>query len=247
MVSWRKFGWQLPPSIKFGPLSSVVLLLVYLAVVLIGSGLFYCVYQRKNRFADFDFDSRRTWLPASENVHPMLLLLFRAAVLVYCILTLRQLEADWMFYTVWNFTLLTVYFFLSMVHSLVGLIASSTGMREDTFSPAGFTHKLQAMVYSCELPAALLVDVVVWTILVPYAYSAAATPCTATIAQAQNKTVAECTATKIAAYESALITTQNLTVHGGNGLFMMIELLLSQMPLHASSIVFVTWWALLCK
>ena len=116
-------------------------------------------------------------------------------------------------------------------------------------SPARWTHKLQSIIFAIELPSALLVDLVLWTILVPAAYQIAKTPCTAAAAAAAptiNHTIVECTELKIEAFEVGEFESwTNYTVHGVNGLLMLTELLLNRLPIKTGSIAFVTWWALL--
>ena len=113
---------------------------------------------------------------------------------------------------IWNFSLLTLYFFVATINSAMGCFADarrdssgggSTALlgEKSRIELAGWPQKLQLVLLEIEAPAAFLIDLVVWTVLVPAAdgaaageCQAAADSCTQQYALSHNETVAECIA-----------------------------------------------------
>jgi hypothetical protein len=111
-------------------------------------------------------------------------------------------------------------------------------------------EKFQVALFSVELPAALLVTVVFWTILAPDMVAAAryGPNCTAAEAMKENVSEVNCTeirdAERLAGTEAMLVSTDNLSQHAANSVIMLLELLLNKLRLRPLNGVLVGLWAL---
>ena len=263
------FAWSMPPSVG----GSMPALCVFLAGLTALTVTLFVRHERSSNGVD--------WLFAKADAHamlggmpPELLLVYRIAVFVFCADQLASQIQGAMFYTIWNFSLLTVYFLVALINSATGCYhyRCDDGAKQPSFgllgrpppTPlAGFAQKLQLVLFEIEAPAAFLIDLVVWTVLVPAADAGAvavcqdlANRCTHAYADQHNQTVAACIATQL--HNSTLAECQRneynaqnavmhswgmYVVHGMNSLFIFIELVFSRLPIRPWHVFFTGWWA----
>ena len=277
----------LPPSVD----GSVPMLLLLFVLTVGATGSLYLRHERSSP-GDWSFaaaDAHRSSCLQGCDRQGLLLLLYRATVLAIGLYTLSMQVQGFMFYTVWNFALLTAYFGVATANSLLGcprppnnsLLGFMTA-HDDGKEPlrggepeagalgrfrrepeAGLLQKLQLLLLEVEIPAAILLDLVVWTVLVPEsragaegACAAAAASCTPQVAAQHNITVAqcvrdvlhnhtlpECEALELQAADAVYYNWGMYMVHGLNSVFMLVELCLNRLPIRPWHVFFTGWWA----
>eukprot|EP01048_Picozoa_sp_COSAG05_P013257 COSAG05_NODE_1394_length_4994_cov_33.750358_2_plen_432_part_00 len=273
------YPWALPPSSA----PSVPILIVLMALVLVGSIAVYLHGRDGNQWraeqgccTDSAFACMPAWVLAVYR-------LAAAAVGAWQLSGLFVSGSEWVFcaYTIWNMSLLTVYFTVGVLNYLAarldmkcgnisaGLDIASGGLgitagleitaRQDLAQhlvPASQRsslrplEKAQLVLFAIELPAALLVTFVFWTVLAPQALSAAEYEpnCTPAEALAQNETIANCTKhrdeERLLGAEAGLVSVNNLVQHAANSAMMVLEMMLNKLQLRPLYGVFVGLWAL---
>ena len=274
----RSGSMALPPSVD----GSVPMLLLLFVLTIGGTVSLYLRHERSSP-GDWSFaaaDAHRSSCLQGCDRQGLLLLLYRATVLAIGLYTLSMQVQGFMFYTVWNFALLTAYFGVATANSLLGCCRPAA--HDDGKEPlrggepeagalgrfrrepeAGLLQKLQLLLLSVEIPAAILLDLVVWTVLVPEsragaegACAAAAASCTPQVAAQHNVTVAqcvrdvlhnytlpECEALELQAADAVYFNWGMYMVHGLNSVFMLVELCLNRLPIRPWHVFFTGWWA----
>lgn len=280
----------MPPAIP-------VLLLMF-AVVLVAGAWYLRQHHTTSRGADWVFQRSATWQTQVSWLPPVVLLVFRLAAFGVALWQLGRLLLPnggagffaYNAYTVWNYTLLTLYFAIASVHSLCGVLrddkaggqaaVGDVNDREAALMPGGgaalaaWHHKLQLVLFEIELPAALLVTLIFWTVLAPGAVASARCDwcpdavdnstlgtssssalscgkCVSNCSAAHHSSVhasgsasAQCGAHQVRLAQDGVVNTGNLMMHAANSLFMVLEMVLNKLPMHKAHFVFVGWWAL---
>lgn len=154
----ERFPYALPPSAG----GSVPALCVFLAGLTALSVTLFVRHERSTNGADWVFAKADAHAMLG-NLPPELLLVYRVAVFVFCFYSLTSQIQGAMFYTIWNFSLLTVYFLVALINSATGCYHArcGDGARQPSFGLlgrppppplAGFAQKLQLVLFEIEVP-----------------------------------------------------------------------------------------------
>eukprot|EP00049_Salpingoeca_infusionum_P027776 m.34229 g.34229 ORF g.34229 m.34229 type:complete len:290 (+) comp9750_c0_seq1:27-896(+) len=120
------------------------------------------------------------------------------------------------FYTIWNFTMLMVYFCLAAFQSLRARITATS---DDKTPSSAFVDRTTFALFEICAAMVLLVDVVLWSVLYPHAIKSG------------NQAAID-----------GILNFGSYNVHGANLLFMAGEMVLSQMVVVPSHVLFVGVW-----
>ena len=252
------YPWALPPS--SGP--SVIMLIVLMALVLAGS---VYVYAHGNDASQWKAERDCCTESAFAYIPAWLLALYRLIAVAIGVWQLSGLFAsgsEWAFcaYTIWNMSLLTAYFIVALVNYIFTHWKTRPNDQHDNVkhllvpvnqqSSLRPREKAQLVLFAIELPAALLVTFVFWTILAPeILYSDSHRPnCTFSEALALNKTVINCTTyydeEGLQSAEKSLVSVDNLVQHAINSAMMLLEMTFNKLRLRPLHAVFVGLWSL---
>jgi hypothetical protein len=116
------------------------------------------------------------------------------------------------YFTVWNYTLLTVYFALATWYSLRRLHSDTGGNRYAT----NLTQRFFLIVYPIVLTMTFFVDAITWEVLFP-------------------DSVASHT-------EYAFLNFSSINMHSINFFMMMVELLLNRLPIKSHHVIYLMLW-----
>lgn len=163
-------GYRWPPPSDRG---SLWLVLALLFVVIVGGTAYLVVSEKRLRKrgepSSFYFPAEDTWHAslsgrADSYLPEIVLLLYRLVVLGWALFILQDSYPNNLFYyTIWNFIMLAVYFFVASAHSVWGLALK----RGAASQHAGWAQWLQLVLFEIELPVSALIVVMVWGYLHP--------------------------------------------------------------------------------
>ena len=261
-----------PPSVEY----SAEIVTVFMVLSIVVSAFLYVRHERRSLGVDWDFPKQSAWGTSSRWVHPVALLMFRLGALGLSGYQLEKIvlanPAAFSFFTLWNFSLLALYFATATAVSIMNLPAAVSRYRHDgdgaapliapkttyervvgTIGYAGLLERAQLVMFEIELPTAMLVTVVFWTVLAPQVVAAAKIPCTEAQMETYNKTDActvqhhctheDCLNSKIAAAQVSVRNDENIIMHACNTVLMLVELALNRLPMRRWHCFFPGWWA----
>jgi cbb3-type cytochrome oxidase subunit 3 len=215
-----KMGPIWPPSTNGSAAMVVAFMMLTVAVTV----FLFVRHNRRSFDFGWDFPRQDAWGTSCRWIHPVVLLFFRLGALGlggWQVETLLYANPTvFCFYTLWNFSLLTLYFAVATTVSIVHLPAAFSRHRHDgdgaapligqklsaerltsTAGYGGFLERLQLLIFEIELPSAMLVTLVFWTVLAPQVIAAADVACTEKQWEDHNKTAA-CTESPFACTNS---------------------------------------------
>lgn len=156
--------------------------------------------------------------------HPAVLLFTRFISFVFCLTILIIILADapkgqgFRFYTVWNFTLVVVYFFFALAQSIRAYFHNFV---LSEVAKQSFFDRATYILFQVCISMSFLVDVVLWSILYPNAVHSDDEDC---------------------CYQYTNFF--SITVHGINLALMLVDLFLNRVTFVHSHIVFIIYWLL---
>ncbi|EGD81350.1 hypothetical protein PTSG_11381, partial [Salpingoeca rosetta] len=154
--------------------------------------------------------------------HPGILLFTRLVSFLFAATVLIMILVDtpegqgFKFYTIWNFTLLVVFFFLALSQSIR---AALRGYLLSEVAHVSFFDRATFVLFQVCMTMAILVDVVLWTVLYP---------------TAKNKSDESCC--------EQFINFFSIVVHGINLVLMLVELGLNRMVFVHAHATFIVYW-----
>eukprot|EP00730_Choanoeca_flexa_P012172 TRINITY_DN3536_c0_g1_i1.p2 TRINITY_DN3536_c0_g1~~TRINITY_DN3536_c0_g1_i1.p2 ORF type:complete len:291 (+),score=42.37 TRINITY_DN3536_c0_g1_i1:1299-2171(+) len=161
---------------------------------------------------------------------PKVLMIYRILIALYCFSILMWLVARprgqfaYYFYTIWNFTMLTLYFGMAASQSVA---ASQKAFNLSSSYAVSFFDRLTMILFEVCMTMVFLVDVVLWTVLYPQAKH-----------QMEHSDDDDACCEKFLNFDS-------YNVHGFNLIFMLGELSLNRIPIVWSHSIFVMLWLLM--
>lgn len=185
------------------------------------------------------FAGRRGWthwarctpanLALSYVASPTVLLVYRLGIFTYCcsiliwLLARKEGEKGLLFYTVWNFTFLTVFFLLASVQSVSARMVGYDVSRNPS---TRLLDRTTLIMFEIAMTIVFLVDVVLWGVLYPQAKH---------VAHRDDNPDACC---------QKFLNFGSYNVHGFNMIFMLGELFLNRIPIIPAHVSFVIFWML---